>query len=69
MSTKPLPIIGYPHLALAAQEDGALFARTTEGLRMTGFKIHPDHVVPPESFDGRQIITAITAAFQKARNR
>lgn len=69
MTAKPLQIKGHSHLALAAQDDGALYARTTDGLRKAGFEIHSDHIIPPESFDGRQIIAAITAAFHKAKNR
>ena len=62
-----LPIAGYPHLSLAAQPDLALRARHLVALRAKGFAVQHGHLVPPKDADGRQVIVAITAAFQEAR--
>lgn len=68
MATKPLPIAGYPNLALAAQDDEALHARTVAALKKAGFAIEGGRLFPPDGADGRAVIVAITAAFQAARS-
>lgn len=67
MASQRIPIAGYPHLALAAQDDDTLQARIVAALRKAGFKIEAQRIVPPEGADGRQIIAAISAAFQHAK--
>lgn len=67
MTSKSLPIAGYPYLALAAQADAAAYDKTLAGLRAQGFTIEQDRIVPPKEADGRDIIAAITAAFQNAK--
>lgn len=68
MATKPLPIAGYPHLALAAQDDEALHARTVAALKNAGFTVEHGTLVPPAGADSRAMILAITAAFQAAKS-
>jgi len=67
MATPRLPIAGHPHLFLAKQDDNTLHARIISALRKAGFKVEAQRIVPPEGADGRQIISAITAAFQTAK--
>lgn len=68
MLSKRLPIIGHPHLALSAQDDHAISARTLAGLRKAGFVIEADRIVPPEGTSSQAVIAAITGAFQAAKH-
>lgn len=68
MTSKRLPIVGFPHLGLAAQENNALFDKTVAALRKQGFTVQADQIVPPEGSTGPQVIAAVTAAFQAARS-
>ena len=67
MTSKRLPIAGFPHLALTAQNDHRLFARTLAALRKAGFTIETDKAVAPEGSTGTSIIMALTYAFQEAK--
>lgn len=67
MNTKRLPIAGYSHLALAAQDDHILHAQIIAALRKAGFTTTPEAIIPPQGADGRSIIRAITSAFQAAK--
>lgn len=67
MTSKRLPIAGFPHLALAAQDDQRLFARTLAALQKAGFTIETDKAVPPEGSTGTSIIMALAHAFQEAK--
>ncbi|MBN8913814.1 MAG: hypothetical protein J0H65_17500 [Rhizobiales bacterium] len=67
--TSRLPIAGYPHFALAAQDDKALSTRTLTGLSKAGFVIESDRIVPPQGISAQGIIAAITDAFQAAKQR
>lgn len=69
MTAKRLPIAGYPHLALAAQGDPALGARTLAGLRKAGFVVEADRIIPPEGTSPQALIAAITGAFLFAKQR
>lgn len=68
MTSKRLPIAGFPHLFLAAHDDSQLQARTIAQLRKNGFGIEPTRIIPPDGADGRAVIRAITAAFQFAKS-
>lgn len=68
MLSKRLPITGYPHLALAAQDNHAISARTLAGLRKAGFLIEADRIVPPAGTSSQAVIAAITGAFQAAKH-
>lgn len=67
MIQKRLPITGFPHLFLAAQGDGPLQDRLLAQLRAEGFGVEAARLVPPDGADGRAVIRAITAAFQRAK--
>lgn len=67
MTTHRLPIDGHPHLFLASQDDEGIVRRTMAELRAAGFTIAPDRIIPPKDAQQRDVISAITAAFQKAK--
>lgn len=67
MTNKRLPIVGHPHLALAAQDDEILQTKILAGLRKAGFTVEKERLVPPDGNDDRSIIRAITEAFQTAK--
>jgi hypothetical protein len=67
MATPRLPIAGFTHIALSAQDDEGLHAKTIANLRKAGFKIDGDLLVPPEGADSRAIIRSITEAFLEAK--
>lgn len=67
MASERLPIAGYTHLALAAQDDDALHQKTLAGLRAQGFKVEQRFLVPPEGSSSHAIIMAVTGAFTDAK--
>lgn len=67
MSTNRLPIAGFPHLSLAAQDDARLRQRILASLKAAGFTVEANRIVPPKDASGRSVIAAVTAAFQAAR--
>lgn len=67
MSTPRLPITGFPHLFLAAQDNDVLHTRTVAALKKGGFRIEAGRLVPPEGVDGRFVIRAIADAFHMAK--
>lgn len=69
MSSERLPIAGYPHLALAAQDDDTLRQNTLAGLRAEGFKVERGLLVPPEGASSQAIIMAVTGAFTSAKGK
>lgn len=68
MISKRLPIAGFPHLFLSEQHDKEQRAKTISALREIGFKVDDSSVTPPEGASGRQVIAAISEAFQAARS-
>lgn len=66
---KKLGVAGYPHLALARQDDEALYARHLNELRANGFAVSDNELVPPDGMTSKDVIAALTAAFQKAKAR
>lgn len=69
MSTKRLPILGFSHLSIAAQANESLDARFLAALNKAGFIKQTGGIAPPTGLTGREIITAITTAFQSANSR
>jgi hypothetical protein len=69
MASERLPIAGYPHLALAGQDDDTLHQKTLAGLRAEGFKIERGLLVPPHGAGSQTIIMAVTGAFTNAKRR
>lgn len=67
MTTDRLPIAGFPHLFLAAQNDTRLRQRILHTLKAAGFSIEANRIVPPNGATGRDVIAAITAASQAAK--
>lgn len=67
MTTKRLPIVGFPHLSLAA-DDGVLHRMLAE-LQKMGFTIEASAVTPPEGATGPQVIADITTSFHIAKAR
>lgn len=68
MPSPKLPIAGFAHLALAAQEDEGLHRRIITALRKEGLTQRGAELVPPAGATGHQVIAAITAAFQSAKH-
>jgi hypothetical protein len=68
MTSTWLPIAGFPHLFLDAQDDGPLQARTLAHLRKAGFRIESTKLIPPDVSDGPAVIRAITVAFEHAKS-
>lgn len=67
MASDQLPIAGFEHLSLASQEDETLHHRTIAALSKAGFVRQGAKLVPPAGVTGQQVISAITAAFQTAK--
>ncbi|OAV63314.1 hypothetical protein Barb4_05357 [Bacteroidales bacterium Barb4] len=69
MSTKHLRIKEYPHLLIAAQDDEALHRRLLSSLIASGFQEEAGTLVSPPGASGQEVIAAITAAFQAAKQK
>lgn len=65
--TNRLPIVGFPHLFLAAQEDARFRQRILTGLKDAGFTVEAERIIPPQNANSRHVIAAMTAAFQEAK--
>lgn len=67
MTIKALPVDGFPHMSLTACGDADLMEGTITGLRRAGFKVEADWIIPPADATGQQVIAAMSAAFQAAK--
>jgi len=58
-----LPVIGFPHLSIAAQSNPKRAAAIAASLQANGFTINPSGATPPPGADEPTVISAITRAF------
>lgn len=68
MPSKPLPIEGFPHMSLAAQDNDILYRKLLDGLKAAGYRIEPDRIVPPAGAQTADIKAAIGGALQAAKH-
>ncbi|HEX2842108.1 hypothetical protein [Hyphomicrobium sp.] len=68
MASSRLPVAGFPHLALSAQDDD-FRQKTLTRLRAEGFKVDHGLLVPPEGATSPAVIMAITHAFHEAQRK
>ena len=68
MAAERLPISGFPHLALSAQDNDGIRQRTLAHLTKAGFTVNRGHLIPPDVSTGPQVIAAVTAAYHSAKH-
>jgi len=56
-------------MSLACQEDEMMHEKTLAELRVAGFMVEGDRLVPPQGAKSSEVIAAISAAFQRAKRR
>ncbi len=69
MPSQRIPVAGYPHLSIAAQNDDAMATRLLGHLRKAGFVVEPSLATPPDGMTSKAVIRAITEAFYFANSR
>lgn len=52
---------------VTARGDPLALKKTLAGLRAAGFKVEAGRIIPPADATGQQVIAAISAAFQSAK--